>query len=44
MLGDFRIGQFASNRTQRRERALFVRAHQPRIAGDIGGETERSVM
>ena len=38
MLGDFGIAEFTANRTQRRERALFVRAHQPRIAGDIGGQ------
>jgi hypothetical protein len=38
MLGDFGIAEFATNRTQRRERALFVLAHQPRIASDIGGQ------
>jgi hypothetical protein len=38
MLGDFGIAEFTANRTQRRERALFVLTHQPRIAGDIGGE------
>src|SRR6516162_1759165 len=36
MLGDFGIAEFTANRTQCRERALFVLAHQPRIAGDIG--------
>src|SRR5262249_49592308 len=35
VLGDFGIAEFATNRTQRRERALFVLAHQSRIAGDI---------
>jgi hypothetical protein len=35
MLGDFGIAEFVANRAQRRERALFVLAHQPRIAGDI---------
>ena len=35
MLGDFGIAEFTANRTQRSERALFVLAHQPRIAGDI---------
>src|SRR6202007_811019 len=35
MLGDFGIAEFTANRTQCRERALFVLAHQPRIAGDI---------
>jgi len=35
MLGDFGIAKFTANRSQRCERALFVLAHQPRIAGDI---------
>ena len=35
MLGDFGVAEFTANRTQRRERALFVHAHQPRIADDI---------
>jgi hypothetical protein len=34
-LGDFGIIEFTANRTQRRKRALFVLAHQPRIAGYI---------
>jgi hypothetical protein len=41
MLSDFGIGEFTANRTQRRERALFVRAHQPRIAGDIDRQNGR---
>ena len=41
MLGDFGIAEFAANRTQRRESALFVRAHQPRIAGDIDRQNGR---
>ena len=38
MLGDLGVDQFAPKRLQRGERALLVRAHQPRVAGDIGGE------
>src|SRR5215831_18621566 len=41
MLGDFGIAEFTANRTQRRERTLFVRAHQPRIAGDIDRQDGR---
>ena len=41
MLGDFRIAELTANRTQRRERALFVLAHQPRIAGDIDRQNRR---
>ncbi len=41
MLGDFGIAEFTANRTQRRERALFVLAHQPRIAGDIDRQNGR---
>ena len=41
MFGDFGIAEFAANRTQCRERALFVRAHQPRIAGDIDRQDRR---
>src|SRR6516225_402695 len=41
MLGDFGIAQFTANRSQRRERALFVLAHQPRIAGDIDRQNGR---
>jgi hypothetical protein len=29
MLGDFGIAEFTANRTERRQRALFVLAHQP---------------
>ena len=38
MIGDFGIAEFAANRPQRRERAFFVGAHQPRVAGDIDGQ------
>ena len=41
MLGDFGVAEFTANRTQCRERALFVRAHQPRIAGDIDRQNGR---
>src|SRR6516164_6817910 len=41
MLGDFGIAEFTANRAQRRERALFVLAHQPRVAGDIDGQDGR---
>ena len=41
MLGDLGIGEFTADRAQRRERALFVRAHQPRIAGDIDRQDRR---
>jgi hypothetical protein len=41
MLGDFGIAQFAAHCPQRRERALFVLAHQPRIAGDIDRQDRR---
>ena len=41
MLGDFGIGEFTANRTQRRERAFLVRAHQPRITGDISRQYRR---
>ena len=41
MLGDFGIAEFTANPTQRRERALFVLAHQPRIAGDINRQNGR---
>ena len=36
MLGDLRVDQLAPDRLQPRERAFLVRAHQPRIADDIG--------
>jgi hypothetical protein len=35
MLGDLGVAQLAPYRLQRGERAFFVGAHQPRIAGDI---------
>jgi hypothetical protein len=41
VLDDLRVGEFAPNCFQRGERPLLVRAHQPRIAGDIGGENGR---
>jgi hypothetical protein len=41
MLGDFGIAEFTANRTQCRERALFVLAHQPRIAVDIDRQNGR---
>ena len=41
MLGYFGIGEFTANCPQRRERALFVRAHQPRIASDIDRQNGR---
>ena len=41
MLGDFGIAEFTANRTQCRERALFVLAHQPRVAGDIDRQNGR---
>ena len=41
MLGDFGIAEFAADCTQRRERALFILAHQPRIAGDIDRQNGR---
>ena len=41
MLGDLGVDQFAAERLQRRERAFLVRAHQPRVAGDIGRQDRR---
>jgi hypothetical protein len=38
VLGDLRVAQLAPDRLQRGERAFLVRPHQPRPAGDIGGE------
>ena len=38
VLLDLRVGKLAPQRLQRGESAFLVRAHQPRIAGDIGGE------
>src|SRR5262249_32092797 len=41
MLGDFGIAEFTANRPQRRQGALFARAHQPRIARDIDRQNGR---
>jgi hypothetical protein len=41
MLGNFGVHQFAPGYLERRERALLVLAHQPRIAGDIGRQHRR---
>ena len=41
VLVDLGVDQLAPNRLQRRERAFLVRAHQPRIAGDIGRQDRR---
>src|SRR5262249_38856384 len=41
MLGDLGIAEFTANRTQRRERALLILAHQPRIAGNIDRQNGR---
>ena len=41
MLVNFGIAEFTTNRTQCRERALFVFAHQTRIAGDIDRQNGR---
>ena len=38
MLGDLWINEFAPVRLERRESAFLVYAHQPAVAGDIGGE------
>ena len=38
MLLDLGVGQFAPQHLQAIERAFLVRAHQPRVARDIGGE------
>jgi hypothetical protein len=38
MFDDPGINQCAPDRLQRRERAFLCRAHQPRIAHDIGGQ------
>ena len=38
MRGDFRIDEFAAQCFDAFERAFLVRPHQPRIAGDMGGE------
>ncbi len=38
MRGDLWVAQFVSDRFQGVERPFLVRAHQPRIAGDIGRE------
>ena len=41
MLVDFRVGDFAPDRLERKERSLFVLAHQPGIADDIGRQNCR---
>src|SRR5262249_53003777 len=41
MLRNFGVAEFTTNGTQCRQRALFVFAHQPRIAGDIGRQDGR---
>jgi hypothetical protein len=41
MLGDFGITELTANRPQRRERALLIFAHQPRIAGNIDRQNGR---
>lgn len=41
MLGDLRIGDFTTKRRQRRVRAFLIRAHQSRIARDIGRQYRR---
>ena len=38
VFGDFRIDQLGAQRLEPCERPFFVRTHQPRIAGHIGGE------
>lgn len=39
--GDFRVKKLAPDRLQRGERPFFVRAHQPRISGNIGRQNRR---
>src|SRR5204863_3413954 len=41
VLGNLRVAEFAPDRLQCRERPFLVRAHQPRIAGDIGRQYRR---
>jgi len=41
MLGDFGIAEVTANRTQCREGALFVLAHQPGMAGGVGRQYRR---
>ncbi len=41
MLGDLGVRHFAPQRGQSRVRALLVRAHQPRVAGDIRRQDRR---
>jgi hypothetical protein len=41
VLGDFRIEEFATQRSEAFEGAALVSADQPRIAGHIGGEDRR---
>jgi len=37
VLGDLRIDELVAQRVETFEGAFFVRSHQPRVAGDIGG-------
>ena len=37
------IDQLAAKQLEAGERALFVRAHQPAIPGDVGGENSREL-
>ena len=41
VFGDTRIDNLAPHRPERRQRAFFVRADQPRVAGNIGGQDSR---
>src|SRR6516165_3489364 len=38
VLGDLRIDELVAQRVETFEGDFFVRSHQPRVAGDIGGE------
>ena len=41
MLGDLGIEEFAPKVVDTRERAFFVGAHQPAVAGDVASEDRR---
>lgn len=41
MLLDLRIDELPEMRLEARVRSLFIGTHQPRVAGDIGGEDRR---
>jgi hypothetical protein len=41
MLLDLRIDELPEMRLEARVRSLLVRAHQTRVAGDIGGQDRR---